>query len=262
MVLPRPATDPAATETDLCCSHALVSAAAGMQAFYPGNRRRSNGTGRHGSRKAIGPLSSDVRLVADVLDVIDGRVIARPPDPFLELDVIDGRVIARPPDPFLERDRVGVGIVNAATVRNPATYWRLYFLSSSMGNLLRFSRNMRPPKQRSWRHHGTPSCVCSLMIVSGSEVSAGSTSSSSYQNFPLDFTAVDVARPPTPWRSGEVAFDTGVTPLLAGCWVTGATSPSWPASVAKLSSLLASDKAPPGVGPIGRLARWSQPGNA
>jgi hypothetical protein len=46
-------------------------------------------------------MSSDIRLVGDVLNMIDGRLIARRPDP------------------FAKRDRVGVGIVNAAAVGNP-----------------------------------------------------------------------------------------------------------------------------------------------
>src|SRR6516165_6073541 len=60
-----------------------------------------NWMGRHGRRKGMVSLSSDVRLVGDVFDVIDGRLIAQ-------------RL-----DPFRERDRVDVGIVNAAAVRNP-----------------------------------------------------------------------------------------------------------------------------------------------
>jgi hypothetical protein len=41
---------------------------------------------------------------------------------------------------------------------------------------------------------------------------------------------------PTQWRSGEVAFVTGVTPWPPSSCITSATSPPGPASVAKLSS--------------------------
>src|SRR5262249_12816428 len=50
-------------------------------------------------------------------------------------------------------------------------------------------------------------------------------------------------KPPTRWRSGEVASARIVTPLLPSTCATEATSPPWPASVAKLSTLSSSGKA-------------------